>query len=63
LRGGELNDAQFHSRQRGFGPFAALLRARFANAQRRYALDARTALRTDLFVPPRKAAPQLDLPL
>jgi DNA repair photolyase len=61
LRGGGLYDGRFHGRQRGSGPFAALLRARFEKARRRYALDRETALRLDLFAPPRPAKPQLDL--
>jgi DNA repair photolyase len=63
LRGGALYDSQFGSRQRGFGPFAKLLAARFANARRRLKLDRETTLRLDLFSPPRAARPQLDLPL
>jgi DNA repair photolyase len=63
LRGGALNDGQFHSRQRGFGPFAALLKARFAAARRRHGLDREVTLRTDLFVAPRPSEPQLDLGL
>jgi DNA repair photolyase len=34
MRGGELNDPRFHSRQRGAGPFAQLLRSRFERARR-----------------------------
>ncbi len=63
LRGGALYDGQFGSRQRGFGPFAKLLAARFANARRRFGLDRETTLRLDLFSPPKTARPQLDLPL
>jgi len=63
LRGGALNDGQFGSRQRGFGPFAKLLAARFGSARRRFKLDRDVTLRTDLFVPARAAQPQLDLPL
>lgn len=61
LRGGSLNDPKFHSRQRGSGPFAALLEARFRNARRRYGLEGNASLRTDLFVGPKDA--QLDLGL
>lgn len=60
LRGGALNDAQFHRRQRGTGPLAALLQARFRVAARRLGLEHRTTLRTDLFRPPRHS-PQLAL--
>lgn len=63
LRGGTLNDGGFHSRQRGRGPLAALLEARFKKAQRQWRLDREIVLRTDLFRPPRAARPQLDLPL
>ncbi len=60
LRGGELYDAQFGSRQRGFGPFAALLKARFQKARRRYGLDREVTLRRDKFLAPRPSRPQLD---
>ena len=62
LSGGALYDSQFHSRQRGSGPFAALLATRFRNARRRHGLDRNAALRTDLFVPPTRG-PQLTLSL
>jgi DNA repair photolyase len=55
LRGGSLNDPAFHSRQRGSGPFAALLEARFRNARRRYGLDKKVSLRRDRFETPRTA--------
>jgi DNA repair photolyase len=61
LRGGALYDSRFHGRQRGSGPFAALLKARFEKARRRFGLEQETALRLDLFRPPRLAKPQLDL--
>jgi len=61
LRGGALYDSEFGSRQRGFGPFAALLKARFEKARRRFGLDRQVGLRRDLFVPPRPDKPQLDL--
>ncbi len=61
LRGGALYDSQFGSRQRGFGPFAALLSARFEKARRRHGLTRETTLRTDKFVPPRPPRPQLEL--
>jgi len=61
LRGGELYDSQFGSRQRGFGPFAALLKARFTKARRHYSLDRDVTLRRDKFVAPRPSRPQLDL--
>ncbi len=61
LRGGALYDSQFGSRQRGFGPFAGLLKARFEKARRRHGLTREVALRTDKFVPPRPLRPQLEL--
>jgi DNA repair photolyase len=61
LRGGALYDSRFHGRQRGSGPFAALLKARFEKARRRFGLDRETELRRDLFAPPRPAKSQLDL--
>jgi DNA repair photolyase len=59
LRGGNLYDSSYASRQSGTGPFAALLEARFKNARRRFGLDGSTSLRTDLFRHPSDA--QLDL--
>jgi DNA repair photolyase len=61
LHGGVAYDGQFHHRQRGAGPFAALLQARFVKARRRHGLEREVTLRRDLFVPPRAARPQLDL--
>jgi DNA repair photolyase len=61
LRGGALYDSQFGSRQRGFGPLAALLRARFQKARRRYGLEREVALRRDKFLAPRPSRSQLEL--
>jgi DNA repair photolyase len=61
MRGGALDDPAFHSRQRGSGPFAALLEARFERARRTWHLDRKVTLCTSLFVRPRKATSQLDL--
>ena len=61
LRGGELYDSQFGSRQRGFGPLAALLKARFQRARRRYGLERDITLRRDKFLAPRPSRPQLEL--
>jgi DNA repair photolyase len=61
LRGGALYDSEFHRRQRGSGPFAALLAARFRAALKRLGLDGETVLRTDLFEPRRPDEPQLKL--
>jgi DNA repair photolyase len=61
LRGGALYESGFGSRQRGFGPFAALLKARFQKARRRFGLEREVTLRTDKFLAPRPSRPQLDL--
>ncbi len=61
MRGGPLSDPRFHERQRGSGPFAALLRARFERARRAYALDREATLTTGLFRKPPRAGGQLDL--
>ena len=54
LRGGRDNDPDFFTRQRGQGPWAALLRRRFELAARRHGLLRELpSLRTDLFRPPR----------
>lgn len=60
LRGGRDNDPNFHSRMRGQGPWADLLRTRFTIATRRLGLNhPYIALRRDLFRPP--AGPQGEL--
>ena len=60
IRGGRDNDPDFHTRMRGQGPWAELLRTRFQIAARRYGLDGeRLRLRTDLFRRP--AGPQGEL--
>jgi DNA repair photolyase len=60
IRGGKDNDPNFHTRFRGQGPWAELLRVRFHKAARKYGLDGeRLRLRTDLFRPP--AGPQGEL--
>jgi DNA repair photolyase len=60
IRGGRDNDPNFHTRMRGQGPWAELLRKRFHIAAKRYGLDGeRLRLRTDLFRPP--AGPQGEL--
>jgi DNA repair photolyase len=61
LRGGELYESSFASRQRGFGPLAALLESRFQKARRRFALERDVTLRRDKFAPPRRLEPQLEL--
>ena len=60
IRGGRDNDPNFHTRFRGQGPWAELLRTRFHIAAKRYGLDnERFRVRTDLFRPP--AGPQGEL--
>jgi DNA repair photolyase len=53
IRGGRDNDPNFHTRFRGQGPWAELLRTRFHIAAKKYGLDGeRLRVRTDLFRPP-----------
>jgi DNA repair photolyase len=53
IRGGRDNDPNFHTRMRGSGPWAELLRTRFKIACRKYGLVREwKPLRTDLFRPP-----------
>ncbi|WP_294392671.1 PA0069 family radical SAM protein [uncultured Sphingomonas sp.] len=53
IRGGKDNDPDFFSRMKGQGPWADLLRTRFAVACRKLGLNReRLTLRTDLFQPP-----------
>lgn len=60
IRGGRDNDPNFHSRFKGEGAWAELLRTRFRIAAKRYGLDSREfRVRTDLFRPP--AGPQGEL--
>jgi DNA repair photolyase len=55
-RDGQLNDPNFHSRFRGAGPYAEMLRQRFARAARQYGLDEeRTPLDVTQFCVPRAA--------
>ena len=61
MHGGEVYDSTFHSRQRGAGPFAALLQARFQRAQRALELDRPTRLDSTSFVRPTPRSGQLDL--
>jgi DNA repair photolyase len=54
LRGGRDNDSNFFTRMQGQGPWADLMRTRFAIAVRRHDLNRdRVPLRRDLFRPPR----------
>ncbi len=60
LRGGRDNDPGFHTRMKGAGPWADLLRTRFQIACRRHGLNAsRVTLRSDLFRPPAGAQGEL----
>jgi DNA repair photolyase len=53
IRGGKDNDGNFHTRFKGQGPWADLLKVRFHKAAKRYGLDSeRFNVRTDLFRPP-----------
>lgn len=56
-RGGRDNDPRFGTRMRGEGPFAELLRQRFAIAVRKNGLNkSRWQMQTDLFMPPERPA-------
>ncbi|NII10659.1 PA0069 family radical SAM protein [Oleiagrimonas sp. C23AA] len=63
MHGGRTYDARFGQRMRGAGPFAQLLRQRFAVACRRHGMSRarETRLRCDLFQPPRPPSPQGEL--
>ena len=61
MRGGTLDDPAFYSRQRGSGPFAELLKARFERARRACHLVREVSLCTSLFIPLRESASQLEL--
>ena len=65
MRGGRENDPRFGTRMRGTGPYAELLRQRFAIACRRLGLNGgrREPLTTTLFRPPAPAGAQLQLGL
>jgi DNA repair photolyase len=56
IRGGRDNDPDFHSRMRGQGPWADLIRTRFIHACRKHGMkNEKIRLRTDLFRPPQGA--------
>ncbi|MGZ8336232.1 MAG: PA0069 family radical SAM protein [Allosphingosinicella sp.] len=60
MRGGRDNDPDWFTRMQGQGPWADLLRTRFARAVRKHGLnEEKRPLRTDLFEPPQ--GPQLRL--
>ena len=62
MREGKNYDANFATRMKGTGTWAALVRQRFEKASAKYGLD-RTMpeLRTDLFIAPRNSGRQIDL--
>jgi len=62
MRGGRDYDAQWFARQRGHGPYAALIARRFRLTAKRLGLNERlTDLRCDLFAHPPRAGDQLSL--
>ncbi len=62
MRGGQDYDSSFGTRMKGEGTWAALIRSRFTQACRRLGyVRSDRPLRTDLFEPPRRERPQLDL--
>ena len=62
MRGGKRNDPDFHSRMRGRGPWADLIRTRLVIASRKAGLSkAKLDLRTDLFRRPVIKGSQLEL--
>jgi DNA repair photolyase len=64
VRGGSLNEAKFHARFAGTGPYAELLTRRFMRAAKQFGLDTeKQALETGLFAVPdaRRATAQLSL--
>ncbi|CAA9499135.1 MAG: Radical SAM domain protein [uncultured Sphingomonas sp.] len=53
MRDGRDNDPDYFTRMQGYGPYADLLRTRFAKAAQQFGLGTgRTVLRRDLFRPP-----------
>jgi len=61
MRNGKDYDAQWHTRQRGSGPYAQMLARRFRMAIDRLDLKDGTSLRNDLFKPPPRPGDQLAL--
>ena len=62
MRGGKDYDARFGKRMTGEGLWADLIKQRFQKGIARFGLQRQgNPLRTDLFVPPRAATPQIDL--
>ena len=62
VRAGNESDAAFGRRMRGTGPIANLIKQRFEKACRDHGLNrARSGLNCELFSPPSKKSPQLEL--
>lgn len=62
MRDGRNYDARFGTRMKGTGTWAALIKQRFEKASAKLGLDRKLPeLRTDLFVAPRPAGPQIEL--
>jgi DNA repair photolyase len=62
IRGGALNTTEYGSRMHGSGPYAELLKKRFAAGVKRFGLnETRRVLRTDLFERPEKQGHQMSL--
>jgi DNA repair photolyase len=62
MRGGKDYDSEWHTRQRGRGPYAWAIGRRFELACKRLGLNTeRRSLRTDLFVPPIPVGGQMRL--
>ena len=62
MRGGKRNDPEFHSRMRGQGPWADLIRTRIGIASRKAGLNrGKIKLRTDLFQRPIITGSQMEL--
>ena len=60
-RAGALYDSRFGHRQRGAGPYADMLAARFARAARQHGLEERPSLASRHFAVPPAAGAQLSL--
>ncbi len=58
MRGGKDYDSAFGTRMRGQGPFAELVAMRFGKTRKRLAFPGMPALRTDLFIAPKRESPQ-----
>ncbi len=61
MRDGKDYDANWTTRMRGTGPYAAMIKQRFVIAMRRLGLQGRSRLNTELFVPPGSSGVQLSL--